>query len=56
MTTTSGVRLSGVAGARYNVTPNVALDLDYRCSATDATFRVPAARRSNTPAATPTIR
>jgi OmpA-OmpF porin, OOP family len=33
-----------IAGARYNVTPNVALDLDYRyLGTTDATFRVPAA-------------
>jgi outer membrane protein OmpA-like peptidoglycan-associated protein len=33
-----------IGGVRYNVTPNVALDLDYRYLATtDATFRVPAA-------------
>ncbi len=32
-----------IAGLRYNVTPNVAFDLDYRYLATtDATFRVPA--------------
>lgn len=33
-----------IAGLRYNVTPNIAFDLDYRYLATtDATFRVPAA-------------
>ncbi len=33
-----------IAGLRYNVTPNVAVDLDYRYLATtDATFRVPSA-------------
>jgi outer membrane protein OmpA-like peptidoglycan-associated protein len=33
-----------IGGVRYNVTPNIALDLDYRYLATtDATFRVPAA-------------
>jgi len=33
-----------IAGVRYNVTPNVALDLDYRyLGTTDATFRVPSA-------------
>jgi OOP family OmpA-OmpF porin len=33
-----------IGGVRYNVTPNVALDLDYRYLATtDATFRLPAA-------------
>jgi OOP family OmpA-OmpF porin len=36
-----------IGGVRYNVTPNVALDLDYRYLATtDATFRVPAAPAS----------
>ena len=33
-----------IGGVRYNVTPNIALDLDYRyLGTTDATFRVPAA-------------
>src|SRR5579862_482042 len=33
-----------IGGLRYNVTPNIALDLDYRYLATtDATFRVPSA-------------
>ncbi|MGH7735668.1 MAG: OmpA family protein [Gemmatimonadales bacterium] len=33
-----------IAGVRYNMTPNVALDLDYRyLGTTDATFRVPSA-------------
>ena len=33
-----------IGGLRYNVTPNVALDLDYRyLASTDATFRIPAA-------------
>ncbi len=33
-----------IGGVRYNVTPNVALDLDYRyLASTEATFRVPAA-------------
>src|SRR5260370_27435865 len=31
-----------IAGVRYNISPNLALDLDYRYLATtDATFRVP---------------
>jgi outer membrane protein OmpA-like peptidoglycan-associated protein len=34
----------GIAGARYNITPNLAVDLDYKYLATtDATFRLPAA-------------